>query len=162
LFCRRPVWTAPLGRRRGRGRALGRDVRRRDHGLVPRGAHHATVPPRHPGPRRMSLRRGRTAIVGTGEVPTGRFPDRSAIETALQAARLPIRDAGIEKDEVDCVIPATAVFSFQFSNELTTCRLVEELGLTNVAANATVFSGGSSSTIALRIASALIETGRAR
>jgi acetyl-CoA acetyltransferase len=54
------------------------------------------------------------------------------------------------------------VFSFQFSNELTTCRLVEELGLANVSANATVFSGGSSSTNALRIASALIETGRAK
>ncbi|MCM2311545.1 MAG: thiolase family protein [Steroidobacteraceae bacterium] len=110
----------------------------------------------------MNGRRGQTAIVGTGEVPTGRFPDRSAIEIALDAARLAIRDAGIDKDEIDFVIPTTAVFSFQFSNELTTCRLVEELGLKHVAANATVFSGGSSSSNALRIASALIETGRAR
>jgi acetyl-CoA acetyltransferase len=110
----------------------------------------------------MNQRRGRTAIVGTGEVPTGRFPDKGAISFALEAARHAIRDAGIEKDEIDFVIPTTAVFSFQFSNELTTCRLVEELGLRNVTANATVFSGGSSSTNALRIASALIETGRAR
>ncbi len=110
----------------------------------------------------MNARRGATAIVGTGEVPTGRFPDRGAISFALDAARLAIRDAGIDKDEIDFVIPTTAVFSFQFSNELTTCRLVEELGLSNVTANATVFSGGSSSTNALRIASALIETGRAR
>ena len=110
----------------------------------------------------MNPRRGATAIVGTGEVPTGRFPDQGAISFALDAARLAIRDAGIDKDEIDFVIPTTAVFSFQFSNELTTCRLVEELGLRNVGANATVFSGGSSSTNALRIASALIETGRAR
>ena len=94
----------------------------------------------------MNPRRGATAIVGTGEVPTGRFPDQGAISFALDAARLAIRDAGIDKDEIDFVIPTTAVFSFQFSNELTTCRLVEELGLRNVGANATVFSGGSSST----------------
>lgn len=110
----------------------------------------------------MTATRGRTAIVGIGEVPTGRFPDKSAISFALDAARLAIRDAGIDKDEIDVVIPTTAVFSFQFSNELTTCRLVEELGLKNVISNTLVFSGGSSSTNALRIASALIETGRAR
>ena len=68
----------------------------------------------------------------------------------------------IDKNEIDFVIPTSAVFSFQFTNELATCRLVEELGLKNVCANATVFSGGSSSTNALRIASALIETARAR
>ncbi|MCC7041319.1 MAG: thiolase family protein [Burkholderiales bacterium] len=108
------------------------------------------------------MSRGKTAIVGIGEIPTGRHPDRGAISYALEAARLAIADAGIAKDEIDFVIPTTAVFSFQFSNELTTCRLVEELGLKSVSANATVFSGGSSSTNALRIASALIETGRAR
>lgn len=106
--------------------------------------------------------RGRTAIVGVGEVPTGRFPGTGAISFALDAARLAIRDAGIDKDEIDVVLPTTAVFSFQFSNELTTCRLVEELGLKKVSSNTLVFSGGSSSTNALRIASALIETGRAR
>lgn len=110
----------------------------------------------------MSRNRGKTAIVGVGEIPTGRYPDRNAISFALDAARLAIADAGIAKDEIDFVIPTTAVFNSQFSNELTTCRLVEELGLKNVSANATVFSGGSSSTNALRIASALIETGRAR
>lgn len=109
----------------------------------------------------MSANSGRTAIVGVGEVPTGRFPDKGAITFALESARMAIRDAGVDKDAIDCVIPTTAVYSFQFSNELSTCRLVEELGLRNVIANATIFSGGSSSTNALRFASALIETGRA-
>ena len=116
-------------------------------------------------PRRkpdMSKSRGKTAIVGVGEIPTGRYPDRGAIQFALDAARMAIRDAGIDKHEIDCVIPTSALFSPQFSNELSTCRLVEELGLDAVSANVTVFSGGSSSTNALRIASALIETGRAR
>ncbi len=109
----------------------------------------------------MSRTRGKTAIVGVGEIPNGRYPDRGAIQFALDAARMAIRDAGIDKHEIDCVIPTSALFSPQFSNELSTCRLVEELGLDAVSANMTVFSGGSSSTNALRIASALIETGRA-
>lgn len=108
-----------------------------------------------------SGRRGATAIVGVGEVPTGRFPETGAISFALDSARMAIADAGIDKNEIDCVIPTTAVYSFQFSNELSTCRLVEELGIEDVAVNATVFSGGSSSSNALRVASAFIETGRA-
>lgn len=110
----------------------------------------------------MSRNRGKTAIIGVGEIPTGRYPDRGAISFALEAAQLAIADAGIRKSEIDFVIPTSALFSSQFSNELSTCRLVEELGLKNVSANVTLFSGGSSSTNALRIASALIETGRAR
>lgn len=110
----------------------------------------------------MQRNRGKTAIVGVGEIPTGRYPERGAIGFALEAAQLAIADAGIPKSEIDFVIPTSALFSPQFSNELTTCRLVEELGLKNVSANVTVFSGGSSSTNALRMASALIETGRAR
>lgn len=110
----------------------------------------------------MASHRGRSAIVGVGEVPTGRHADRGAITFALESARMAIRDAGIDKDEIDFVIPTGALFSSQFSNELSTCRLVEELGLKNVISNCTVFSGGSSSTNALRVASALIESGRAR
>jgi len=102
-----------------------------------------------------------TAIIGIGEVPTGRHPDRSAISFALDAARQAIADAGISPSEIDYVMPTASVFSFQFSNELATARLVEELGLTGVVSNCQVFSGGSSSTNALRVASALIETGRA-
>ena len=101
----------------------------------------------------MSRNRGKTAIIGVGEIPTGRYPDRGAISFALEAAQLAIADAGIKKSEIDFVIPTSALFSSQFSNELSTCRLVEELGLKNVSSNVTVFSGGSSSTNALRIAS---------
>jgi len=87
-----------------------------------------------------------TAIIGIGEVPTGRHPDRSAISFALDAARQAIADAGISPSEIDYVMPTASVFSFQFSNELATARLVEELGLTGVVSNCQVFSGGSSST----------------
>lgn len=107
------------------------------------------------------VKSGQTAIVGIGEVPTGRFPDKGAIVFALEAAREAIRDAGIRKDDIDFVMPTGALFSPQFTNELATSRLVEELGLKGVVSNCQVFSGGSSSTNAVRIASALVETGRA-
>jgi acetyl-CoA acetyltransferase len=110
----------------------------------------------------VTQRRGRTAIVGLGEVPTGRYPERSAIESALRSARAAMADAGVRAADIDFVIPTGTLFSSQFSNELATARLVEELGLPEVTSNCQVFSGGSSSTNALRIASALIETGRAR
>jgi acetyl-CoA acetyltransferase len=71
-------------------------------------------------------------------------------------------DAGLTRDQIDFVIPTGALFSSQFNTELCTCRLVEELGLSQVTSNTQVFSGGSSSTNALRMASALVETGRAR
>ncbi len=103
-----------------------------------------------------------SAIVGIGEIPNGRYPERGAISFALEAARAAILDAGIHKDEIDYVIPIQTVFSSQFANEMATCRLVEELGLRNVTANIQFFSGGSSSSNALRCATAMIRTGEAR
>lgn len=109
----------------------------------------------------MSKSRGRSAIVGIGEVPTGRFPETSAIAFAVESARQAILDAGIGKDDIDVVIPTGSLFSNQFSNELATCRLVEELGLRNVRRNFQVFSGGSSSSNALQVAGAMIAAGEA-
>jgi acetyl-CoA acetyltransferase len=110
----------------------------------------------------MSQLRGKVAITGIGEVPTGRFPDTGAISFALDSARMAIRDSGLTKDDIDYVIPTGAMFSNPFSNELVTGRLVEELGLRGVRKNVQVFSGGSSSSNALQIAGALIHAGVAR
>ena len=109
----------------------------------------------------MSKIRGNVAIVGIGEVPTGRFPEKGAISFALESARMAIADAGLSKDDIDYVIPTGAMFSSQFSNELVTGRLVEELGLKNVRKNIQVFSGGSSSSNALQMAGAVIVAGLA-
>ena len=97
----------------------------------------------------MIRTRGSTAIVGIGEVPTGRFPEKGAIAFALESARQAILDSGLGKDDIDFVIPTGVLYSSQFSNELATARLVEELGLGAVTSNCQVFSGGSSSTNAL-------------
>ncbi len=110
----------------------------------------------------MSSVRGKVAIVGTGEVPTGRFPDKPAIYHAIESARLAIKDAGIDKDEIDFVMPTAAMFSFNYIGELTTARLVEELGLRNCKKNCLIFSGGSSSSTGLQMAASMIASGAAR
>jgi hypothetical protein len=89
----------------------------------------------------MSARRGQTAIIGIGEVPTGRLSGPGAISFALESAREAIADAGIDKDEIDFRHADGHCLSFQFSNELATGRLVEELGLKGVVSNCQVFSG---------------------
>ena len=111
----------------------------------------------------MSSIKGKTAIVGIGEVPTGRLPDRPAIVCAIESARQAIADAGINKNEIDAIVPTAALFSPQFNTELVGCRIVEELGLSGIVKNnVQVFSGGSSSCNLLRMASGLITLGMAR
>ena len=109
----------------------------------------------------MSKLKGKMAFVGIGEVPTGRFPDTAAISHGLESAKMAIRDAGINKDEIDYVFPTAAVFNNSFSNELAICRVVEELGLKNVKVNSQIWAGGSSSTVAVELAASLINSGAA-
>jgi acetyl-CoA C-acetyltransferase len=45
--------------------------------------------------------KGKVAIVGIGEVPTGRFPDKPALYHAVESARMAIKDAGLDKSEID-------------------------------------------------------------
>jgi acetyl-CoA acetyltransferase len=102
--------------------------------------------------------KGRIAIVGIGEVPTGRYPERSAIQCAIEAARMAIQDGGINKDQIDTVIPTAALCSSKFNTDLVTGRVCEELGL-SVRNNVQLFAGGATSAIMLKVAAGLIVTG---
>ncbi len=106
----------------------------------------------------MNTLKGKVAIVGIGEVPTGRFPDRSAIYCAIEAARLAIKDAGLNKNDIDTVIPTTALYNAKFNTDLVTGRVVEELGL-RVKNNMQLFAGGATSAAMLKVAAGLISTG---
>jgi len=110
----------------------------------------------------MSNLRGKVAIVGIGEVPTGRFPDTAAIYHAIESARLAIKDAGINKDDIDFVMPTAALFSLPFNTELVTCRIIEELGLKNARTNCQIFAGGSSGSCFLKLGGSLITAGIAK
>lgn len=93
-------------------------------------------------------------------MPTGRFPDRGPIVSAIESARMAIRDAGIPKDEIDTVMPTAALVNPQFNTELVTGRIAEELGL-RIRHNVQAFSGGATSASMLKIASGLILAGTA-
>lgn len=107
--------------------------------------------------------KGKVAIVGIGEVPTGKFPDRSPLEAALDACRQAIKDAGIPKSEIDVVIPTGHFAKRRFNTDLVFSVLVEELGLVSTAkTNMQIFAGGASSACQLKAAAGLINSGMAR
>lgn len=103
------------------------------------------------------------AVVGFGEVPTGRFPERSALEAATQSARQAIEMSGLDKSEIDIVMPCAALYNREFTVSLSVGKLVEEMGLNGTATmNVQVFAGGSSGTVMLQLASAMIQAGLAK
>ena len=106
--------------------------------------------------------KGKVAIVGIGEVPTGKFPERPCLQNALEACKQAIEDAGINKDEIDVVMPTGTFFDRRYNTNMVFSQLVEELGLLGKARdNFQVFSGGSSSSTMLKSACGLITTGLA-
>lgn len=108
----------------------------------------------------MNSIRGKTAIVGIGEVPTGHYPQRSFIEAAITVCEMAIKDAGIPKSDVDTVIPI-GVVSNPLDNANMVCSwIVEELGLGKTAkSNFEIMSGGSSSANSLKTAMGLVNAG---
>lgn len=110
----------------------------------------------------MSKLKGKVAIVGIGEVPTGRHKDTPAIFHAIESGKQAIRDSGLNKDDIDYVMPTAALYNSAFNTELVTARVVEELGLWNCRKNCQIFAGGASSSCGLQIAASLIYSGAAK
>ena len=110
----------------------------------------------------MSDFKGKVAIIGIGEVPSGKFPDRPCLQNCVEASRQAILDAGINKDELDVIMPTGVFYDRRFNTDLIFSQLVEELGLQNKAKdNFQVFSGGSSGSTMLKCACGLITAGLA-
>lgn len=108
----------------------------------------------------MGSIRGKAAIVGVGEVPTGMYPERSFIDAAVTASEMAIKDAGIPKKEIDTVLPIIVVANPLDNANMVCSWMIEELGLGKTAkSNFLVASGGSSSANALKTAVALITAG---
>jgi hypothetical protein len=95
----------------------------------------------------------KAAVVGIGEVPSGRFAERTEIEAAVAVARDAIRDAGLSPRDVDVVMPTGALASRHFNVDLIFSRLCEELGMLRSAKmNVQVMAGGGSSSSLLAVA----------
>jgi acetyl-CoA C-acetyltransferase len=111
----------------------------------------------------METIRGKTAIVGIGEVPTGMYPERSLIEAAVTVSEMAIEDAGIGKEEIDTVIPIIVVADPVDNANMVCSWLVEEMGMGRTCkANFVCASGGSSSANSLKTAIGLVLTGQAK
>ncbi len=109
------------------------------------------------------MQRASAAVVGIGEVPSGRFPERSELEAAVLAGRAAILDAGLAPRDIDVVMPTGALASRHFNVDLVFSRLCEELGMLRSAKmNLQVMAGGASSSSMLAVAEALVATGAAR
>ena len=108
----------------------------------------------------MSSFKGKVAVVGIGEVPTGKFPGKPCLQSALEACKEAILDSGIKKNEIDTIIPTGTFFDRRYNTDMIFSKLVEELGLLNVTKNNfQVFAGGSSSSVMLKTAAGLITSG---
>lgn len=111
----------------------------------------------------MAAFKGKVAIVGIGEVPSGKFPNRPCLSSALDSCRQAILDSGIKKDEIDTIIPTGTFYNRRYNTDMVFSKLVEELGLLyKTKNNFQVFAGGSSSSAMLKTACGLISAGLAK
>ena len=101
-------------------------------------------------------------FVGVGEIPSGRYPDRSFIGDLTKVAQLAIADSGMVPSDIDTILLIPNLHSFDDQADLVFSRMVEELCITKQAkASFMVHSGGSTSDNAVRTASGLIAIGHA-
>src|SRR5690606_21265815 len=102
-------------------------------------------------------------FVGIGEIPSGRYPDRTFVQSLTQVAVRALRDASMRPDDIDTILLIPNLHSFDQQADLVFSRMVEELGLNRRAkASFMLHSGGSTSDNAVRVASGLISSGHAR
>ena len=102
-------------------------------------------------------------FVGVGELPTGKFPDRSFIEGLTRVALLALKDAGMVPADIDTILLIPNLHSGADQADLVFSRMVEELGIHGTCKSSyMVHSGGSTSDNAVRSAHGLIATGHAQ
>ena len=108
------------------------------------------------------MSRGEFAIIGTGEVPCGNYPERSEFETAYAVARMAIQDAGIDKGEIGAVLCAQHIMSNpdnDYNTEMVFGRLPEAIGAGNCRITCMTSAGGASSFAILKTAEGILRSG---
>lgn len=110
----------------------------------------------------MSIK-AKAAIVGVGQVPTGKYPNRSALEQAVDVCVQAINESGLDKSQIDYLFPTSHFASPRFNTDLIFSGMVEELGLTGtLKGNMLCASGGASSSMQMKTAVAYIASGMAK
>jgi acetyl-CoA C-acetyltransferase len=103
------------------------------------------------------------AFVGIGELPSGKFPDRTFMGALVEVSARAILDAGLAPRDIDTVLLIPCLHGGRDQADLIFSRLVEELGLNGRAKSSMmIHSGGSTSDSATRVAAGLVASGQAR
>ena len=105
----------------------------------------------------------RAVVVGIGEAPCGRYPDRSALDIAIDVCEQAIVDSGLDRGDIDTILVGPCFADPWFNTDLGFARMVDELGMREtVKLNSQVNAGGSTGTALLKAAVGLVESGRAK
>ena len=80
----------------------------------------------------MSSVRDRYAIVGVGYTPQGRVPGRTSLSFHLEASANAIKDAGLNKNDIDGFISYRNFPAASDENELTPNIIAQHLGLSPI------------------------------
>ena len=105
---------------------------------------------------------GEFAIIGTGEVPCGNYPERSEFEIAYTVARDAILDAGIDMKDVGAVLCAQHIMSNpknDYNTEMVFGRLPEAIGASNCKITCMTSAGGASSFAIRKTAEGILRSG---
>ncbi len=108
------------------------------------------------------MSRGKLAIVGIGEVPTGRIPGRSRWDILLDVCMQAVKDAGIDKNDIEGVISVAPQAQPRITSEIAFGKIPEELGLKGCKDISICNAGGASTTNCLRLAEQWIDSGMAK
>jgi acetyl-CoA C-acetyltransferase len=108
------------------------------------------------------MSRGEFAIVGIGEVPTGRYPERTRWDIIYDICREAVKDAGIDKNDIEGVITVAPQAQPRITAEISFGKIPEELGLKNCKDVCICNAGGASTTNCLRLAEHWVKNGVAR
>lgn len=102
------------------------------------------------------------AIIGVGEVPTARRPDRTHWDIIYDTCMEAVRDSGLHKDDIEGVISVAPQAQPGITAELSFGKLPEELGLKGCKDVIMCNAGGASTSNCLRLAEQYISSGIAK
>jgi len=105
------------------------------------------------------MSKGEFAVIGTGEVPCGNFPERTEFEIAYTVAKLAIEDAGINKNEIGAVLSAQHIMGSEYNTEAVFGRLPEAIGAKGCKITCMTSSGGASSFSIRKTAEGILHSG---
>lgn len=103
--------------------------------------------------------KGNYAIIGTGEVPCGFYPERSEYEISYMVARMAVKDAGIDIKDVGAVLSAAHIMGSEYNTEIFFGHLPEAIGARNCRDVSTTVAGGGSSYAIRKTAEGILASG---